>query len=53
MLLKYNDIVYHDEDHYQMLELADDVMTDLKDGVLVLHIKNNLEALGTQKLKIR
>lgn len=37
MLLKYNDIVYHDEYHDQMWELADDVMADLKDSVLVKH----------------
>ena len=37
MLLKYNDVVYHDDDHDQMLELADDVLTDLKNNVLVSH----------------
>lgn len=37
MLLKYNDVVYHDDDHDHMLELADDVMTDLKYNVLIKH----------------
>lgn len=38
---------------FKLTDRASKVDPELKDGVLILHIKNNLEALGTQKLKIR